>query len=97
MQLRRSLPQNCTLPAENAAAQTSPQPEAETAPLPAPGWLLKIDGDTLSVYREGDRTPPETYELPAGALPDYDRILLEYGLKVPNESEMRALLEDYLS
>ena len=59
-------------------------------------YLLKLSGDTLSVYAAGSRTPAEQYTVPAG-LPDYDRILLEYGMEVTSERELRLLLEDYLS
>lgn len=97
-----ALPQQYDVPpAETAtniaAVQTAPAFTAETTALPQTGYLLKLSGNTLSVYQEGVRTPLESYELPAGALPDYDRILLEYGFKVPDENELRHLLEDYLS
>lgn len=65
--------------------------------LPENGYLLKLDGDILQVYAEGSRTPAAEYELPAGWLPDYDRILLEYGMRVGSEDELRRLIEDYLS
>ena len=46
---------------------------------------------------QSSRTPAAEYELPAGWLPDYDRILLEYGMRVGSEDELRRLIEDYLS
>ena len=65
--------------------------------FPAGAYLLRLKDNTLSVYREGSREPAVEYELPAGWLPDYDRILLEYGIRVQNETELRGLLEDYIS
>ena len=70
---------------------------APEAALPEQGYVLKLDGDTLSIYKEGEQEAEATYELPAGWLPDYDRILLEYGMKVGSEDELRELIEDYLS
>ena len=64
---------------------------------PDEAYLLRLDGDVLRIYREGSRTPEAEYELPAGWLPDYDRILLEYGMRVSNAQELRQVLEDYIS
>ena len=88
------------LPMEYAAAQAAETQAAPVTPpetLPDTAYLLKLSGDRLSVYAEGDRTPTAEYDLPAGWLPDYDRILLEYGLRAGNAQELRRLLEDYVS
>ena len=101
-------PQQITLPEialpRAEAAETAPSPAMQTVPSPKeppqapdPAYLLRLDENTLSVYQDGVHTPLETYELPAGALPDYDRILLEYGIRVQTENELYRLLEDYLS
>ena len=63
----------------------------------APGYLIRLDGDLLRVYAEGSRTPAAEYELPAGWLPDYDRILLEYGIRVRDAAALRDIIEDYIS
>ena len=100
--VKKVLPENppaYTEPAQTvqyAAVQTAAAAD-EPQTRPAADYLLRIDGNTISVYREGEHAPLETYELPAGALPDYDRILLEYGIRVHSEAELHALLEDYLS
>ncbi len=65
--------------------------------LPETGYLLKLNGNTLYVYPEGSREPSAAYDLPADWLPDYDRILLEYGFRVSGQAELRELLEDYIS
>ncbi len=65
--------------------------------LPDTAYLIQLSGDVLSVYAEGSKEPLEQYELPSGWLPEYDRILLEYGLRVQNTDELRELMEDYLS
>lgn len=79
-------------PAETGIREAAALPE-----LPQQRYLLKLRGNTLSVYAEGQADPAAVYELPAGWLPDYDRIVLEYGLRAEDESELRRLLEDYVS
>lgn len=69
--------------------------EAEKADASA--YLVRLNGDMLCVFAEGSRTPAAEYELPADWLPDYDRILLEYGIRVRNTEELRQVLEDYIS
>ena len=85
-------------PKQHAHAVESPAElyeEAEKAAAPA--YLVKLDGDMLRVFAEGSRTPAAEYELPADWLPDYDRILLEYGIRVRDTAELRQILEDYVS
>ena len=65
--------------------------------LPETGYLLRLSGDTLFVYEEGVKEPVAEYPLPADWLPDYDRILLEYGFRAANKDELRQILEDYVS
>ncbi|MBR5404845.1 MAG: hypothetical protein K6E36_02715 [Oscillospiraceae bacterium] len=65
--------------------------------LPDQRYLLKLRGNVLSVYAEGETEASAVYELPSRWLPDYDRIVLEYGLRAENEAELRRLLEDYVS
>lgn len=75
-------------------AETAPQ---GTLPAQEQAYVLKLEGDTLSIYKEGKQEAEAVYELPAGWLPDYDRILLEYGMRVENAEELRELIEDYIS
>jgi hypothetical protein len=72
-----------------------PDPDSDTD-LPAPGYLLLLKENTLYLYEEGSREAFASYELPAG-IPDCDRILLEYGMKVASEDELRGVLEDLVS
>ena len=74
-------------PAETGIREAAALPE-----LPQQRYLLKLRGNTLSVYAEGQADPAAVYWLP-----DYDRIVLEYGLRAEDESELRRLLEDYVS
>ncbi len=81
----------------------SPVPEHASAEIPLPdqlpesGYTLKLHGDTLRIYEDGKKEPVGEYDLPAGWLPDYDRILLEYGFRVGSRQELRELIEDYVS
>ena len=88
-------------PAQTAVTHGSAEDLADLAEiadkLPETGYLLKLHGDTLAVYEDGLREPIAEYDLPAGWLPDYDRILLEYGFRVSGKEELRELLEDYVS
>lgn len=81
------------LAAENEAAAALPEPDA----LPDSGYLLKLRGDVLYIYEEGVREPVAEYDLPADWLPDYDRVLLEYGIRAENKDALRQLIEDYVS
>lgn len=65
--------------------------------LPETAYLVKLEGDMLYVYAEGSREPDAVYTLPAEWLPDYDRTLLEYGFRVSDSTELREIIEDYIS
>lgn len=82
---------------DERAAPSVREAAADLPQLPQTRYLLKLRGDVLSVYAEGEASPLAVYDLPSGWLPDYDRIVLEYGLRAENESELRRLLEDYVS
>lgn len=93
-----SLPEVSTVRAETGttpAVTLQVRAEAEPVP-PAVTYLLHLDGDELSVYASGQKEAVERHTVPAG-LPDYDRILLEYGMQIATEEELRQILEDYLS
>lgn len=71
--------------------------EDEMPHLPDTAYLIRLSGDVLTVYAEGNGEPCAQYTLPADWLPAYDRTLLEYGLRAENADELRDLVEDYLS
>lgn len=88
-----SVPFRAALSDENIVSAENLLPDG----LPENGFLLRLDADTLYVYQEGSREPAAAYDLPAEWLPEYDRVLLEYGFRVSDEAELRELLEDYIS
>lgn len=87
------------LAALDAAPLYAPETEAplQAAHTPDGPYLLKLTGETLAVYAVGDETPFACYQLMPAWLPDYDRILLEYGIEVEDTDALHRLLEDYLS
>ena len=99
--------QNAVADAQTAETTTvraavSTRPPADEQPLRAAStpdgpYLLRLEGSTLSVYKEGEDIPFEQYALSPAWLPEYDRLLLEYGIEAQTAAELRRLIEDYLS
>lgn len=58
-------------------------------------YRLEIDGDGLSVYRNGRVERQIRY--PLGQLSDYDRALLSSGIGFSDENALKKALEDYTS
>ncbi len=91
-------PVNAAVEAQTIAAATEVTTQALTAhKMPEAPYLLKLSEDTLSVYALGSSVPFETYHVSAGWFPDYDRIVLEYGLQIDTAADLRRILEDYIS
>lgn len=74
-----------------------PEQIPPTREMPEAPYLLKLSSQTLSVYALGSEVPFETYAVSAGWFPEYDRIVLEHGVQVDSVTELRKLLEDYIS
>ena len=60
-------------------------------------YIIQSEGDTLSVYREGEENPIEIIELDVSALPLVDQQLLEKGIPVSSKEDLTRLLEDLCS
>ncbi|MBR3679877.1 MAG: hypothetical protein IKL87_06710 [Oscillospiraceae bacterium] len=67
------------------------------ASTPDGPYLLRLEEETLAIYAVGTDTPFEQYAISPAWLPEYDRVLLQYGIEVESTAEMRRLVEDYLS
>ncbi|MBR3267785.1 MAG: hypothetical protein IKI58_03505 [Oscillospiraceae bacterium] len=65
--------------------------------LPEKDYVIKLSEGRILVYESGKREPAASYETEEPGLPDYDRILLEYGIRVTGEEALREVLEDYVS
>ena len=61
------------------------------------GFLLGVRNGYITLWHEGDAKPLQVFPYRAEMLPPADRRALEEGIKITDESELRHLLEDYLS
>ncbi len=73
-----------------ATAQTT----VTQAPVP---YILKIQSGTIGVFRGDSETPYRQLDMPISLLSDYDRELLEQGISVQTEAEIKSLIEDLTS
>jgi len=64
---------------------------------PEPDYTVKLQENSLFVYESGKREPIARYAFEDAGLPDYDRTLLEYGIRVTGAEALREVLEDYAS
>ena len=60
-------------------------------------YLLRLEGMTLRVYRNGEDMPLMEHEILPSLLPEEDRQRLEEGITVTDLSELRQRVEDFLS
>lgn len=60
-------------------------------------YLIKEDSGKLSVYKNGEKKPIETFNVYIKTLPLYDQQELEDGIQVKNYEELLTLIEDYIS
>ena len=71
--------------------------DVETSPTAETEYIVKLEDGGLYVYESGKREPSAHYAVQDTGMPDYDRILLEYGIRVTGEAALREVLEDYAS
>lgn len=62
-----------------------------------PGYLMRIDGDTIALFRTGSETPYRRLDMPLSLLSEYDRELLTRGIEVRTQKELDQLVEDFTS
>ncbi len=60
-------------------------------------YILRIWNEGLGMFRGDSPEPYRELDMPLSLLSDYDRELLEQGIVMDTESEMRALVEDITS
>ncbi len=83
--------------AEARAANAVGEHPLVAASTPEGPYRIVLSGEKLLVFAAGIETPFEVYELSPAWLPDFDRLMLEYGIEVQDTAALRGLLEDYLS
>ncbi len=72
-------------------------PEEASADLPEQEYVIRLEDGSLFVYESGKREPLARYAFEEAGLPDYDRTLLEFGIRVTGTEALREVLEDYAS
>lgn len=60
------------------------------------GMLLGVKNGYLTLWKGEDPQPAATFPVAVSSLPPSDQILLHRGIAVKTESDLQALLEDYL-
>ena len=58
-------------------------------------FQLGVYGDRLAVYTGGELKPRQVLDIPLAALPESDQQLLEQGIPLRDEEELRRAIEDY--
>lgn len=58
-------------------------------------FQLGVYGDRLAVYTGGELKPRQVLDIPLAALPESDQKLLEQGIPLRDEEELRQAIEDY--
>lgn len=71
--------------------------ESETTAPNAAGYILKEYNGTLALFRENSEKPYRILDADLTTLTDYDKELLQNGIKVDTEKEVNALIEDFTS
>lgn len=67
-----------------------------TATRTAPTYILKEHNGILAVFKPNSTTPiRELPDIALNTLPEYDRKLLNTGIKVYSDKELQRLIEDY--
>ncbi|MBQ8920583.1 MAG: hypothetical protein IJ060_00260 [Oscillospiraceae bacterium] len=85
------------LPVQLRSGESAPDAEPGTVPEPERDYIVKLKDGSLFVYEVGKREPLARYAFEDAGLPDYDRTLLEYGIRITGQEALREVLEDYAS
>ncbi|MBQ8824906.1 MAG: hypothetical protein IJZ64_06725 [Ruminococcus sp.] len=67
----------------------------EVTSMPQYGYTLKEYEGYLALFRGESETPYQRLDMPVNMLSEYDRKLMEEGISVETEAELRVLLEDF--
>lgn len=60
------------------------------------GYLLGIHNGYLTLWRGDDPEPVHSFYVRAEDLPPADQVLLRRGIRIENDRQLYAVLEDYL-
>ena len=78
-------------------AQTKKVQSAQTVYEQNDTFVLKAKNNRIVVYRKGESTPYMTTDTPVYGLPKGDIMLLEEGIEIEGEKNLKKSLEDYCS
>lgn len=79
-----------------AAASAAKPIRSETAAAPEPNYyVVREYMGSIGIYPNGSEDPSRVVHISVSELPDEDRYLLECGILVRSNSELRELIEDY--
>lgn len=84
-----------TFSVQHERTQAQEVPVEETNVLQ--GYVMRIDGDQITLFRTGSTLPYQRLDIPLTLLSEYDLARLEEGIEVETEAEMRQLVEDFTS
>ena len=71
-------------------AQATAQSSSQTAL-----YLLKTYQDKVGVFEPGAKEPKEVLDITVAALPEQDQQMLQKGIAVQSEQELKSLIEDF--
>ncbi len=87
-----------TLTGRMRQSRTTAESElATTTTAEEPGYLMKLEGDTIGLYRSNSTTPYQKLDMPTGLLSEMDYQMLQEGIYVATEAELRQKIEDITS
>ena len=81
---------------EKAPSEASSEPMAKTLVSEKPRYTMREYEGRIAVFN-GDGTIRKIYEVNVALLPEYDQKLLQNGISIIGEDELRARIEDYTS
>lgn len=60
-------------------------------------YIIKEYDGNIAVFKAGESTPDQIYEVPVETLPEEDIQSLQSGIQVYNEQQLQSLIEDLTS
>ena len=81
------------MPSETISALLSRKP---MSPFSYSYIIKEYDGN-IAVFKAGESTPDQIYEVPVETLPEEDIQSLQSGIQVYNEQQLQSLIEDLTS
>lgn len=81
---------------DKTPSETASEPIAKTRTIEKTRYIMREHEGQVAVFN-GDGTLRKIYEVNVSLLPEYDQKLLENGIEILGEEELRSRIEDYTS